>query len=79
MKTCIGVIAKYPKTKKQETLQNLGTQFRKIKIQHKAIEIKRTPKISAATETKKITMSQKVYPNKLGNKIGERDLVERAG
>ena len=45
MQTCIGVIAKYPKTKKKETLQNLGTQFRKIKVKHKGIEIKQTPKL----------------------------------
>ena len=44
MQTCIGVIAKYQKTKK-ETLQNLGTQFRKIKVKHKGIEIKQTPKL----------------------------------
>ena len=31
------------------------------------------PKTSAATQTKKIRMSQKVYHNKLWNKIGERE------
>ena len=39
------------------------------------------PKTSAATQTKKITMSQKVYHNKLWNTIGgrERERAEQSG